>query len=554
MKENFEKKESKHFRAAMYLRLSREDGDMEKAAGNGRTKGRSKPESVSIGSQRELIRDFLRSQEDMELFDCYADDNYSGSNFERPEFKRMMGDIEAGRVNCVIVKDLSRFGRDYIETGRYLEKVFPALGVRFIALTDRYDSFFADAGERNIVLPVKNFINDSYCRDISVKVKSQLAVRRRSGEYLGAFAAYGYKKSPKDKNRLVVDDYAAGVVRGIFGWKIEGEAVSAIAKKLNDLHILSPKEYKKSLGLNYRGGFTRGNGSKWSSPSVRRILTDEVYLGHLVQGKTERINYKVKKAMKKPKEEWVKVENTHEPIISADDFAVVQNLLKADGRVSLEKNEISPFMGLLFCGDCQEQMVRRVNRYKETKKVYYICSTKNRGEGCSRHSVEETALKEATETAVRCYANFFLDQERLSEQAKGREVSRQAVMDSNKEIARLKKEQDKYYSLCQWLNEDLRTGVVTKEEYERLHDQFRQKAENLSAAREKQEQLVGEMLKLRQLSAGRLGAFKASPKLGEIDRRALTSLVKRIRVYEGKRVEIEFYFTDRFEAKGERGL
>ena len=262
----------------------------------------------------------------------------------------MISDITAGRVNCVIVKDLSRFGRDYIETGRYLDQVFPALGVRFIALTDRYDSFSADAGERNIVLPVKNFINDSYCRDISTKVKSQLAIKRRKGECLAAFAVYGYRKSAEDRNRLLVDDYAAGIVRRIFAWKIEGMAVSAIAEKLNGLHILSPKEYKKSLGLNYRGGFTRGSDSRWSSPSVRRILTNEVYLGHLVQGRTERVNYKVKKCVEKPKEEWIRVENTHEPIISADDFTIVQNLLKADGRISRRRKKSARLWGFCSAG------------------------------------------------------------------------------------------------------------------------------------------------------------------------------------------------------------
>ena len=174
-------RQSKYFYAAMYLRLSREDSDAGAVADSGSPGGAGATFKAA----------FSREQEDMELFDCYADDNYSGSNFERPEFKRMISDIEAGRVNCVIVKDLSRFGRDYIETGRYLDQVFPALGVRFIALTDRYDSFSADAGERNIVLPVKNFINDSYCRDISTKVKSQLAVKRRKGECLAAFAVYG---------------------------------------------------------------------------------------------------------------------------------------------------------------------------------------------------------------------------------------------------------------------------------------------------------------------------------------------------------------------------
>ena len=554
-------RQSKYFYAAMYLRLSREDSDAGAVADSGSPGGAGatfKAESNSIGSQRELIRSFIREQEDMELFDCYADDNYSGSNFERPEFKRMISDIEAGRVNCVVVKDLSRFGRDYIETGRYLDQVFPALGVRFIALTDRYDSFSADAGERNIVLPVKNFINDSYCRDISTKVKSQLAVKRRKGECLSAFAVYGYRKSTEGRNRLLVDDYAAEIVRRIFVWKIEGMAVYAIAEKLNDLHILSPKEYKKSLGLNYRGGFTRGSGSKWSSPSIRRILTNEVYLGHLVQGRTERVNIKVKKRVEKPEEEWIRVEDAHEPIISADDFAIVQNLLKADGRVSPKRKEISPFMGLLFCGDCREQMVRRVNCYKGTEKVYYICSTKNRGEGCSRHSIEEAVLKELAGTAIRRYANDFLEQEKLFAQAKEREANLQAVISYNKEIARLKKEQEKYFSLTAGLYEDLRTGVITKEEFERLHGEFQKKAESLAAAEGRQEQLVKEMFKAGVLSAGRLAAFQDSLELKEIDRHTLASLVKRIWVYEGKRIEIEFYFTDQYQAMkdfcGEDGL
>lgn len=193
-------KNQTHFYVAMYLRLSRDDGDRD---------GTSRLESNSIGSQREMIRSFLREQEDMELYDSYVDDGFSGGNFQRPEFERMMEDVNGGRVNCVIVKDLSRFGRDYIETGKYLERVFPALGVRFIALTDNYDSFSADTGERNIVLPVKNFINDSYCRDISMKVKSQFAVKRKSGECLAPFAVYGYMKSAEDKNKLVIDDYAA---------------------------------------------------------------------------------------------------------------------------------------------------------------------------------------------------------------------------------------------------------------------------------------------------------------------------------------------------------
>lgn len=536
-------KEQTKFYTAMYLRLSRDDSVKAEPGGH----GASKAESNSIGSQRELIRSFLNGQEDMELYDSYVDDGFSGSNFNRPEFKRMMGDIEAGRVNCVVVKDLSRFGRDYIETGRYLEKIFPALGVRFIALTDHYDSLSADTGERQIVLPVKNFINDSYCRDISTKVKSQLAVKRKSGQCLSPFAVYGYRKSPEDRNRLAVDEYAAEIVRRIFWWKIEGMAVSAIAEELNRLHIQSPSEYKRSLGLNYRGGFAAGAGSRWGSSSVKRILTDEVYLGHMLQGKTEKINYKVKKSIEKPREEWVRVENTHEPIISESDFETVQNLLKTDGRISPESRSVSPFMGLLFCGDCREQMIRRTVKYKDFGKVYYICSTKNRGEGCSRHSIEENVLKDLVGTAVRRYANDFLAQEKLFEQAREKEMNMEAVAGCERELARLKEEQDKYYGLCAGLYEDLVRNVVTKEEFERLHREFRGKAEEVSKAQEQQQRLIKKMLLSGAASAGRLAKFRDSLQLEEIDRHTLTSLVKRIAVYEGKRMEIEFYFQDEYQ-------
>lgn len=528
MKENL-------FLAAMYLRLSRDDEDRD---------GSMKTESNSIGSQRELIRTFIREQSDIELYDIYVDDGFSGSNFDRPEFKRMISDIKAGRVNCVIVKDLSRFGRDYIESGRYIQKTFPALGVRFIALTDHYDSSLADTGESSIVLPVKNFINDSYCRDISTKVKSQLEVKRKNGECIAPFAVYGYLKSEADRNRLVIDEYAAENVRKIFEWKIEGIAVSEIANTLNRLGILSPKEYKKSLGLHYNGGFSSTGTALWSSTTVKRILTNEVYLGHLVQGKTEKINYKVKKNTEKPKEEWVKVENTHEPIVSEDDFFIVQNLLKTDGRKSMDTGNASPFMGLLFCGDCGEQMVRRVNRYKDTVKVYYICSTKNRGDGCSRHSIEEQTLKDIVAESVRHYANTFLKEKQLFERSVQFETNFESVSRYDKEIERLKKEQDKYYKLCSGLYEDLSSGIITKEEFERLHGGFGQKAKELEEAMKKQEQLIKEMFKKGVLSAGRLKTFQDCVEVKEIDRRSLCSMVKRIEVYENRQIEIEFYFSD----------
>ncbi|MDE6915878.1 MAG: recombinase family protein [Lachnospiraceae bacterium] len=526
----------RQFYAAMYLRLSREDED----------RG-AKSESNSIKSQRELVKSFLREQPDIELYDIYVDDGFSGSSFDRPEFKRMIEDIEAGRVNCVVVKDLSRFGRDYIESGRYIQKTFPALGVRFIALTDHYDSMSADAGESSIVLPVKNFINDSYCRDISTKVKSQLKVKYKNGQCIAAFAVYGYRKSDTDKNRLAIDAYAAENVRRIFAWKIEGLAISAIAQKLNSLGILSPKEYKKSMGLSYNGGFCKTGGSEWGSSTVKRILTNEVYLGHMVQGKTEKVNYKVKRHIAKPEGEWVKVENTHQAIVSADDFAVVQHLLKADGRKSPESGTPSPFMGLLFCGGCGEQMVRRVVRYKGTAKVYYICSTNNRGEGCSRHSIEENTLQEIVRWSICKYANTFLKEKELSDRAVQCRTNFGAAVRYDRELERMKKERDKYSSLCCGLHEDLRNGIVTKEEFERLHSGFFRRRRALEDAMLRQEELIKRMLKNGVLCARRLKAFQDCAELREIDRRTLSSLVRRIAVCEKKQVVIDFYFMDVFE-------
>ena len=534
---------NKHFLAAMYLRLSRDDSDVGDMTDG---KGNVKSESNSIGNQRELIRAYIHEQQDIELYDIYVDDGFSGSNFDRPEFKRMMSDIEAGRVNLVIVKDLSRFGRDYIESGRYIQKVFPALGVRFIALTDHYDSFHADAGESGIVLPLKNFINDSYCRDISTKVKSQFEVKRKNGECIAPFALYGYRKAENNKNQLVVDEYAADIVRKIFEWKMDGMAISAIAQKLNGLGVLSPKEYKKSIGSNYKGGFSGAVKSMWSSSTVKRILTNEMYLGHLIQGKTEKINYKLKKSVEKPKEEWVKVEDTHEAIISEDNFFIVQNLLKVDSRVSPVTEKSSLFNGILFCGDCGEQMIRRVNRYKDTQKVYYICSTKNRGEGCTRHSIEEEKLKELIATPIRRYANCFLEEKNVFEKSQKLEANFESIVRYDTEIARLKQEQDKYYALCSGLYEDLRREIITKEEFERLHSEFKRKAAEFEDAQKKQETMIKELFKNGVISAGRLKTMQECAELKEIDRHTLCSMVKEILIYEDQRIEIVFYYTDQY--------
>ncbi|MCX4325345.1 MAG: recombinase family protein, partial [Lachnospiraceae bacterium] len=219
------------YSAAIYVRLSKEDGDVSDA---------SRAESNSISNQRELIKDFLKEKTDIRVVSERVDDGFSGVDFERPAFQSMLEDIRQGKVDCVVVKDLSRFGRNYIESGRYIEKIFPMLGVRFIAVNDGYDSLAGKSQTDEIVIPFKNLINDAYCRDISVKIRSHLDIKRRKGEFIGSFAVFGYQKDEGDHNRLVVDEYAAKVVRDIFAWKRAGMSQQGIADRLNREGVLCP--------------------------------------------------------------------------------------------------------------------------------------------------------------------------------------------------------------------------------------------------------------------------------------------------------------------------
>ena len=525
------------YSVAVYLRLSRDDEDID---------GRTKAESNSIGSQRELIRSYVRQQEDMELFDIYVDDGYSGANFDRPEFKRMMADIEAGNVNCVIVKDLSRLGRDYIEAGRLIQKTFPAFHVRFIALTDNFDSKSADNNTKSLVLPVKNFINDSYCRDISQKVKSCQKAKREQGKFLGSFAVYGYRKSPEDKNKLCPDGYAAGIVRNIFAWKCEGISAQAIAQRKNELGVLSPMEYKKSLGLNYTTGFRANITAKWSTVAVLRILKNELYTGVMVQGKSEKVNYKVKKTVAKPKEEWVRVEGTHEAIISREEFEIVQNLLKVDIRPQAGEKHSHFFSGLLFCGDCKAPMSRRVNRYKESSKVYYVCSTRNAGRGCTRHGILEEELKAIVFQTLQTHISVFLDVCSQLEHIQKMEVSFEEVAQFDKEIERLHKEQEKYLELRAGLHEDLKTGLITEADFKNFRAIYEKKYEEVKGALQKQEEMLKRLFRNGVVSGVKLERFKEAMKLTELDRDTLLCFISRIEVFEDKKVYVEFWGKEEF--------
>ena len=361
--------------AAAYVRLSKED--LNSVSG-------LKAESNSISNQKQLILDYLKDKTDIKLVSIREDDGYTGTDYDRPDFQRMMDDIRAGVVNCVIVKDLSRFGREYINAGKYIDRLFPYYGVRLIAINDGVDTITrSSADDFNIM--VKNLMNDNYCRDISIKIRSQLQVKRKNGEFIGAFAPYGYEKSPEDKNKLVVDVYAAEVVRDIFGWKLSGINQDAIARRLNEQSILSPLEYKRSKGLPYKTSFKTKSKAQWTPVAVRRILTNPVYVGTLVQGIRTRPNYKIKTVIVNEQDKWAIYENAHEAIINPRQFVLVQRLLELDTRTSPRENGLFPLAGLLCCGDCGGAMVRKTQTSGNKRFCYYTCSNhKNTGECTSQ--------------------------------------------------------------------------------------------------------------------------------------------------------------------------
>lgn len=521
-------KAGEFYHAAVYLRLSRDD-DMDGG----------KAESNSIGSQRDMIRSFIRKQENMEIYDIYVDDGWSGTSFDRPGFRRMMKDVEAGHVDCVIVKDLSRLGRDYIEVGRLIQKTFPAFSVRFIALTDRFDSLTADDNEKSLVVPVKNFVNDSYSRDISGKVRSHQKIKRERGDFIGAFAVYGYSKSAKNRNRLIPDEYAADIVQKIFAWRIEGYSNLSIAKRLNEAGVLSPLEYKRLQGVKLRSGFETGINSKWSAVAVKRILSNETYIGTLVQGKEERVSYKVKKSVRKPEEEWVRVKDTHEAIVSKEDFEIVQELLRVDTRAANGEEKAHMYAGLLFCGDCMEPMMRRVSRYRGKEKVSFICSTRNKGGSCSRHTISEEDLKYLVLTALRQQIALFMDREKVLSRLEQMEVSFEELVSFDKEIEKLHRQQDKYSSLRAGLYEDLKNNVITEEDFESFCEIYEKRYRKLQRDISAQEAARKKLFHSGVLAGIWLERMKRVMQVTELDRMALITFVKRILVYEDRRIYLE---------------
>lgn len=353
---------------AAYLRLSKEDNE--------------NMESNSIINQRELIEQYIKDKNDLQLVDYYIDDGYSGTNFNRPGFRRLLQDMKNKKINCIIVKDLSRFARSHIEADMYFENIFPALNIRFISVIENIDSFENPDSMDNLIVPFKNLLNDAYAKDISKKVKSALLAKRLNGEFIGTSATYGYLKDPKNKHKLIIDKEVSKNVIKIFNDIIEGKTASEIANELNENKVLTPYVYKMkndNIAID----------KKWNAKMINVILQNRVYTGDLVQGKKKVENYRTHKLINANKDEWIITENHHKPIISKEQFNKVQEILNKN-KCARSNKEKDLFYSFLKCADCGSSFtLRKVKNYE-----YYHCTSYVRNASCTNHSIRKDKLVE----------------------------------------------------------------------------------------------------------------------------------------------------------------
>lgn len=528
------------FKVAIYLRLSKEDDDLSCSSG-------AKSESNSISNQRKLIYDFMKLHPELELYDEYKDDGKSGSNFDRAEFQRMMKDIEAGKVNCVVVKDQSRFGRDYIDVGKYKEKIFPKLGVRFITINEGYDSLSATSSD-DLAFTINSFVYDFYIRDISTKIRTNLTAKKQNGEYAGAFVAYGYVKDSNDKSKLVVDQFAADVVRDIFRWKIEGLSPQNIAVRLNELGIPSPAEYKKLSGSNYKTSFQTSSKAVWSHVSVRRILKNEIYLGVMIQGKRTTPNYKTKTVVTKAESEWLRVEGTHEAIISVRDFELVQELLRDDTHCRAGDVTVPVYAGRIYCGDCGATTVRKTVSYAGKRYVYYVCNANKHDKTvCSRHSIREDILGQVIYQTVRHQIDLLLDVDKALRQFENLSWEKHKLKQLDASIEIQEEVVRKNNTLRLGIYEDLRAGLLDRSEYESLKKELAERIAEATAAIEKLNKEKREILDGVSKQQSWIEQFRQYENVTELTRPMVIHLIERINIFEDSNIEIVFRHRNQIE-------
>lgn len=527
---------TKSFRVGLYIRLSREDGDKE--------------ESSSVTNQREILKRYVSEQPNFFIVKEYVDDGWTGANFDRPKFKEMIADIEAGIIDTVITKDLSRLGRERLGVGHYTEIYFPEHNVRYIALLDNIDTYF-DAG-MNDMAPFKGVINDMYVRDISKKIRSSLIERKKAGNFLGVTAPYGYQKDPNNKFHLIINEKEAEVVKRVFRLYLEGNGLTRIAQILTKDGIPVPGE-SRDIGKTRRTALY----SSWKQTTIRRILDNRVYLGELVQFKRRKINYKSKRRITVPEEERYICRGTHETIIDEESFNAVQNILKKNKSFKGSKHDYL-FKGLLFCSECGARLnvtysnyaLKRYGEYRYTT----ICYSYSRlySDICTRHSnsipeLEEVLIKHIKEVCSR-YINENLQDELISMAKKQKQFELKQIT-NEKKLETLEQKISDIGLYIKNLYMDKVKGVVSENDYVSLVADFTKDRDNLIKEKEElikiinnQKPQIDETAKIEKLAKEFLSLEKPTKQL-------LNELIEKITISENKKINIYFKFNELNEMK-----
>jgi site-specific DNA recombinase len=534
--------QEKVFKTGLYVRLSIEDV-------------RDRKDSDSIENQTYLLKQFVEERPFLQIYSIYTDNGEKGTNFDRPEFNRLMDDVKAGRVNCIVVKDLSRFGRDYLETGNYLEKIFPFLGVRFISINDNYDSFNPENSNEGLIISLKNLLNDVYTKDISKKIISTFRERQSKGEFLGAHVPYGYSRPDDGTYKLVVDEEAALVVRQIYQWKVEeGLSDTAIARRLNDMGIPSPSKYKHLKG---EWKNARYNNNIWQRQAIKAITENEVYLGHKIYGKIQASLYEGKRKSRVPRDEWTIIENDHEPIIDQETFDIVHATrleVYKEFTERLEQNKHfenteNIFKDIAICGDCKCKLVRR-RRIKNDELYYYFsCTTyeTNSGYKCTRKHIVETDMIKAVYAAIRSQIDMVASVDDIL-----RKVNSDASYENRKdnlanEIRKVKAQIERLTSLRSSLYDDYIEQLLTEQEY--LYAKIKYEKDEV-ALKDRLNELLLQQKKYDQTYSYEnqwLSSFRAFRDEKELTKEMVAALIETVELYADRSIQINFKFKDEYE-------
>ena len=525
--------ENRLWKIALYIRLSREDGN---------------DESLSVANQRKIILEFVDSsfEGEYEIIDEYVDDGVTGTDYERPNFQRLLRDIERGRVTCVICKTLARAFRNYSDQGYFLENFFPRFGTRFITLGEpKIDSYLNPEAVNGYEVPISGIMNDRYAGRTSMDVRRTFDMKRRKGEFIGSFAPYGYQKDPNDKNRFLIDEEAAQVVREIYRLFLDGASKRGIAARFNELGVLNPSAYKRSRGIPYHNPRARNNDGLWCPSTIAAILKNPVYIGTMVQGKQRVISYKVHNAISTPEEDWFVVENMHEPIVDKATFQLVQDLCTKNTRAAPGKKRVYLLSGYVFCADCGKAMARSTSR----DIGYYICRTyKDKlRTACSRHAIRIDTVERIVLAAIQSQISLLESAEDLLEeinQAPAKEWKLNSVM---KLLQQRRDELSKICAMSDDLYMDWKAGDISREEYRRMKVKLAEKAAHLRESIDKLTQENATTEPGDRSDDPFLTYFLKHRTINELDRGMVVELIDSILIHENKEVEIIFQYADPFK-------